>query len=796
MNSFLQRVSILETRLPGYRAYQACLMDVFTSLLTMCAFARKFIKLGRLKKWVINAFRGEDDDLAGSRKTMDKALVRLQSATEFAILANTENLAEGQQSLQSMQDELKKNQEMQYQLAESQQLMLQTMLERQADVRDEIGDIKKLVQALQRTEIAQGAASVQSRAKSAVNAVRSIISEVPENDLQLQMLQDSHLSGSCGWIFGEPVWKSWYRTSDSTNDSPLLLLRGPEGIGKSHIAVALYEYISSEIDKDPGSFSCVVYFFAQDGVANLKTFQSIINCAVLQISEQNTLLRDQLNAKLSRDGDRIKDDDYFKELISPMFDTTSKYCLYIVVDAVDALETNIDRDSIFNLADTIKQHNLRIKVVATTRPHIKPTKKHDHGHQDLPIAGSELLITKDKILPDLKAILQDRLQSTDSAFRGIRYLSPNTKQAIASKLEEKADGLLYVEQALLFFSSLGREAAIVRLLTENMPLTGVGWFYRLIKKCERRTPADLTSPLHSVLTWLLFSFDSLSLAGFNRLLQMETGKNDIEVEDEIVDIYGEFLRLQSTATYSKDRAHATTIVESLSEPTGEDGNAQLMFRERSMKNFFLKRQAAARAVRISHATSFGHRQLFLACCRVISEHQDIAGVGSTIPEGHHDLHRYALTYCLRHWRRISCNMHSNEDNAQIYEAFVDLVSGKTGFSTQIEHGGVEFTIDELLTFHKHAPDVDWDHVFFEGWTEWSKWLQDESLNHNASELRSRLTPTALEYWHGDQTHALIPLAMSHVRNWLMATKPNAAIVAYNFARKALKKVSCFKIWSD
>lgn len=47
MNSFLQRIVILETRMPKYKAYQNCLMDVFTSFLCMTAFAHKYIKQGR-----------------------------------------------------------------------------------------------------------------------------------------------------------------------------------------------------------------------------------------------------------------------------------------------------------------------------------------------------------------------------------------------------------------------------------------------------------------------------------------------------------------------------------------------------------------------------------------------------------------------------------------------------------------------------------------------------------------------------------------------------------------------------
>ena len=58
MNSFLQRIVILETRLPKYDAYQNCLMDVFSAFLNMCAFAHKFIELGRFSKLVFGASVG------------------------------------------------------------------------------------------------------------------------------------------------------------------------------------------------------------------------------------------------------------------------------------------------------------------------------------------------------------------------------------------------------------------------------------------------------------------------------------------------------------------------------------------------------------------------------------------------------------------------------------------------------------------------------------------------------------------------------------------------------------------
>lgn len=49
MNSFLQRVSIIEKRVPQKKAYQNALMDVFASLLSLCAIARSYILRGKLR---------------------------------------------------------------------------------------------------------------------------------------------------------------------------------------------------------------------------------------------------------------------------------------------------------------------------------------------------------------------------------------------------------------------------------------------------------------------------------------------------------------------------------------------------------------------------------------------------------------------------------------------------------------------------------------------------------------------------------------------------------------------------
>lgn len=51
MNSFLQRVTIIEKRVPAKKAYQNALMDVFTAMLSLCAVARKYVMIGRFSMY-------------------------------------------------------------------------------------------------------------------------------------------------------------------------------------------------------------------------------------------------------------------------------------------------------------------------------------------------------------------------------------------------------------------------------------------------------------------------------------------------------------------------------------------------------------------------------------------------------------------------------------------------------------------------------------------------------------------------------------------------------------------------
>lgn len=57
MGSLLERLSLLESKLPSAKSYKAILMQVFSSLMELCGTATKYITDGRFSKKNINQLR-------------------------------------------------------------------------------------------------------------------------------------------------------------------------------------------------------------------------------------------------------------------------------------------------------------------------------------------------------------------------------------------------------------------------------------------------------------------------------------------------------------------------------------------------------------------------------------------------------------------------------------------------------------------------------------------------------------------------------------------------------------------
>lgn len=375
---------------------------------------------------------GQDGDLGGARKKMDTSLSRLQSATEFAILGNTEEL-------QRMNTDLQQNQDMQTQMMEEQTKMLETVMQSQDSVRSDLKNIQKLlVMFEERRRDDPGKQRTNKTASQnkppTSNRVRSFFGESTSPTHEYRKIKENFIPETCTWIFDEPLWNSWIAQEQGKNSPRILAISGPPGSGKSHLAVSAYDQLVKLAGHDPGNNTCVAHFYFRETINNLAEFHYAIFWVVIQIAEQNDLLCEKICAEIQRediDYDSWGWFDVWNKMVKPMFSGPTKARLQILWDGLDELLYE-QKEELLKFLSVLKDDTeSNITFLCTTRPILA---------EQLKNAGAESIeVTKEKQLPDLKALIWGHLNN-DS---GLRKFNKYMKQRISSTLEEKADGELF-----------------------------------------------------------------------------------------------------------------------------------------------------------------------------------------------------------------------------------------------------------------------------------------------------------------------------------------------------------------
>ncbi|EQB45411.1 NACHT and TPR domain-containing protein [Colletotrichum gloeosporioides Cg-14] len=683
MNSFLQRISILEARLPQKRAYQNCLMEVFTSLLNMCGFAQKYIELGRFKKWITNLFQGEDSELGGARALMNKRLGHLQQATEFAILGNSEETLK-------MTTQLDENQRSHTQMLERFENTMDSINENTENIKNDVAKLLKLFGG--QTEESQANSDLLGSASSAkgvmdaeesggetlsARAVRYFIPVLGRNiEEESEALRETLLPDFCNWVFSEPSWIDWLAMKDG--ERPVLAITGQPGIGKSHLAVALYDKLEERAREDETGHTCVVHFYFREEDEVFCSFLTCMASFVIQIAETNNAACEKLKAQLARDDINFNNrlwQHLAKYLLKPLFEQNSKFNLFIVLDGLDETrDWNAFKEF---LSKFVTQEGLRMSLVVTSRP---------ERLEDFPtdVRLLQIEVTKEKQRHDFKLLIWHRINSLGCLKKFCRYV----KQRVAVAVEELSPNMLYAEHMLTRLDSLGREGAVLKALNQNKPVDLNDIYEGLLSECRRRTPISHQQIAASILHWVAFAKRRLKLNEVQSLLRHLSQEADFTFED-IPEFTSKFLKVADTGYDAELRAKAqaskATMVQDLkqhgddNDDIYDDGPLPVKFQERSMRRYFTDGPHAPSTLR--WGPSEAHRRIFLSSTKLFQpSRMDIDK----------NLQNYCAIFLLHHWSNIQVAQHTHQEQVEVLEAFAEALSNKTGFSKMMGKVGMTY----------------------------------------------------------------------------------------------------------
>lgn len=355
--------------------------------------------------------RGEDSALGGARKSMDTSIDRLQSATEFAILGNTEEL-------QKMNAELRENQEAQTKI-----------LENVAESQDQMLVMLKLIKAnidLQKHDAAKTnqAPATKGTAAGAIGVKNTFLLKV-DPMAEYREIKSHLIQGTCAWLWQEPVWEAF-----TTQQTRLLTLAGSPGSGKSSMAVLAYDRLHEAALHQAGSRTCVACYFFREIYFDSLNIYYLVQWLIIQAAEQNPGLCEVILSHLKREDWEwwtATSIELWRTILVPLFEEGTKYRFQVVLDGIDELN-DFYRDKLLAILNDIDEMKLNIDVMYTVRASVADV--YDTSRV------RSIVVDKQKQLPDIEILIQNRLSSGSR----LRKFSTKAKTKIAMILSEKAPG--------------------------------------------------------------------------------------------------------------------------------------------------------------------------------------------------------------------------------------------------------------------------------------------------------------------------------------------------------------------
>ncbi|KAF8860934.1 hypothetical protein BDZ45DRAFT_293513 [Acephala macrosclerotiorum] len=781
MYSLMERLALLETKLPSAKNYKTILMRVFTSLMGLCGTATKYVTEGRFKHWLKALYKGTDDDIKADYTKLETNIQRLESATMFATLATVmetksdvkdlvgislQSLKVGTQTLSITSQNLSVSLETQsmvggLSLKAGDTLTAIKRLERKMMQRDESGQDGEKTGAGGRKVKDAGA-----KKNAALNLVKTKFASPAEPAIQLREIASAFVPGTFGWVFEEEGFKNFM-----DRESSLLWVSGPPGIGKSCVAHLIIGKLLESTASD--ARQSVAYFFYREEHEELRSTKNMLKAAVIQTAIGDGKYRDEVIAELKKKGDSFDEslEDIWGSFFAERYPKDADQKLYIVLDGLDEADEE-DQKTTLDLLNRIKKDELSIQIVFTSRP----AKEIQDAVADL--QPSKVEMTKEKISVrggDLWKIIMKRCKTLSK----LKRLQKPAWRKIGMKLRLKADSVLYVEHMLRRLNVLGRESLIFKEL-DKLPDDLPKLYELLLSECQKDRSKEQLTALKRLFAWLAYSKRPLTLGEATSLIKVVPGGNGFSLEEEIDGRSARILDLQthvaedeSSGEESDSELNENEREEDSSNATDNSITSPLKFQERSMRQYFRAMEVDENGLRSS--PSQGHLTIFDMAVRVLdtSENPTTDGDGDDYLW---QLRDYAVKFWMQHFLDIDPETTSEEGVKMVV----------TNLHTMMRIGGPALKNIENYT-------MDWEARNFFGST--SDALREQFFAHFKTWLdrADKFSPTAFSDemvgWMSKSTSedwVINQLALGHATNWLAAERSWKARTSFDFTRNTLR----------
>ncbi|KAI9685512.1 MAG: hypothetical protein M1822_004370 [Bathelium mastoideum] len=771
MQSFLERISLLEHKLPAADTYQTMLARVFGSLLGLCSIASQYQKDGRFLKWGKALFRGTDPNLKDSVDALNNNIQRLESATLFATLGETidthkvatqigisvsENLAVTQKVL-AMSEETSANTKSLTMIAQENSETSQQTLDATQQGLETSRRVEKIILKLSRERHGRLQKDSQDRGKTdkdrqpkdagarhlaALNQIRNDLSTTAQPDQTLHHIEQSFTKGTFKWLSENTLYQGFVSGTES-----LVSVTGGRGLGKTNLAYYAIGDLRGQVQEAEDRKN-VVYFFFEEEHEQLRSIKDFLKTIVIQIAEGDQKYRDEIVLELQKLKE-ISDDDgtlIWDKLIAGKYPADAEAKLIIVIDGIDELDSE-GRTKLLSLLAQIKKHSLQISVLLTSRLVMED------------LEAPSLPLTMDLLRKDVKLIIRDRIKS----LLKLKRLEVRARKQIATKLLQKADS----ER----LNSLGREPLIMREL-RNLPENLSSLYDVLLDECRKgRTKEDLAS-LRRLFAWLSYSERQLTLGEASALVKLVGEDHSLSVEEEVDGRLAKLLRVaqNNDDTDGSSDESGSDALES-ADDTSHQPNLDpsillpLSFQERALRQYFRELSKDEDGLRSSPSSA--HLIIFRTAAMILTNEKSEESTAD-LPVS------YAADYWTQHFLNIKIEDLSDEEVIEGIKSLYAIVSNHGAALEKIEENA------SVIGIFGDATDMPEDMVnSLKKWTDKFKSLPTKPVT---VEIRDWVHDIS-----GDAARLMIQIARQHCYNWFNRGEwQDDASRSYAFANCALR----------
>ncbi|KAH8893455.1 hypothetical protein GQ53DRAFT_840505 [Thozetella sp. PMI_491] len=804
MNSFLERIAMLENRMPDLKQFQVFLMNVFKSLLTLAAIARKYrTEQGRLKKWAKALVEKNDKSLTGAFDSLHLHLQRFEQATMIATLRVTIDTSRkvdsygkefkaiqsgvnqavelGQQGLIVGQQNLAQGQ-MIYALGEEAiavavdgkqhameaafraQEILDVVNRQDGNEQEQNAAMKRIERKIERMRTPQqrGKAGTDqnmdggARRSTAMRMFQAMV--YPSDDWKelLTEIETSHVHGTFQWLRDEMFFQDL-----EGGTVPIVWICGAPGMGKSSLVYSMQRALREEFEGE-SDVSVACAFFSQDQ-EDYGSAAIALRAMSFQVAQQDVRYREEVLADLQHDGVTYYREPtlkMWKRLFLSKFGKQGHRRVVLLFDGVDEASEE-SRKELVKLVNSFHKSETNIQMVFTSEPGFLDSIK-------APVVRFEL--NKKRLEKDMKIIVTARMKQLSI----LRKLRSRTKGKITRRICEKADNIRYIDHMMRRLNSIGREAPIMKEL-ESLPKDTKALYKLMLDDCARPRTEEDRKVLRIFFAWLAYTKEPLNMAEATQLLKHIDESNRLNVDDEVEHRSALVLRLSNVTWGDDERDSDVSDKESEKgdndkdrddEGSSEDWTIFLGFQERSLRQFFCQKETEEIGLRSSPTQ--GHAMIFSSIASILTS---TPFPKSFFVWNNVDLARYASSHWIAHLFEIKIDELGDDEAAKVIEGIYALLSNRNNALKAFERFGGDSVFGE---------DSEKTLETLKAWASRAIHLPASKLSPGTAEWMRPLIRNP------DIIH--IRLAEGHVNNWFMYHGEDdiATRCSFLFAHNALK----------